>query len=1322
MAGSAVWIDILPNLSAFGTKLSGSATAAARDAGMKAGQAMAAGLASGMGQSPAQKMVDQLSAASKAAQRVVDQERQAIAKARAAEADATAKVVLAEQKLADARAKYGAESAQAEAADARLTAAKERQAAANIKTEATVGSLKSAYNEQKVVTDQLASAQAKLDDEQARQPSRWQQITGSVRTASTAISSASTGLLAVGAPLAAGVGYAVKAYSDFAGRMAQVQSLSHANASQMGVLRDAAMTMGSQFGQSANDVADAEAELIKAGIGVKDLMGGALKGALALAAAGQEDVGQAAETASIAMTQFKLSGSDIPHVADLLAAGADKALGSVGDLGFGLKQGGLVASQFGLNIDQTIATLSAFASAGLLGQDAGTSMKTMFLQLMNPTKQAQQQLDDLGISTHDAAGNFVSITDLAGQLQTKMGGLTAAQRGQAMATIFGSDALRAANILYANGAQGMQKWIDTVNEQGFAAEQAAGKMNSLQGDMTKLKNAFQTAMIDMGSSSDGFLRPVIQGATDAIHTFQAIPEPVKSIGFAIAGVGGVSLIALGGIAKLVTKFADFKTATESLGISTDKLNGKLKGTVTAGLSVAAAFTAARVAGTALESLDGTDKKLGISDATLNNIIKTKDVLSATSDITKNFSKDIHGTSFKDLFGQATGKDGLLWLYQGDQMLGKITGHSAALDVYQSKMQSVSSTLSNLVTSGGAPRATAQFASLNDAVGGGRANAQKLLDMMPSFRDSLVNQATAAGMSADKSTILNLALGKTQIAGQQAQAGGQAAAAGITAAGDASDAAQQRIDDFTKSNVKAAQSFFDSSQALQDASNGSHVSLTKFMDDLRNQVKAQQDWSTNMTMLAGHVSSTTLQYLQDMGASGTQLVAQLAHGSAAQMVQFDQLVTQQAAASSGAAAQSWLQTSDTLSQSLGGTTEKVDGQLRGLIGTIQSTPDHSVTISEPNSPWIVQRMIDLGFHVTHLPDGQILVTAPNIDAVNAALDNAARDRTVTLNFTMADTTTIGSPGYASTHPYSPNLTKITKATGGVLPGYTPGRDVYDFYSPGLNTSLSLSGGEAIMRPEWTKAVGGPAAVARMNASAKAGRGIGFADGGTWTVTDGGSYDRAIQAGQVQASQAMSAPSVGDSVTRWAGQVLTVLSMLGQSSSWLPTVLRRMNQESGGNPTVRNLWDSNAAAGTPSTGLMQVIAPTFRAYAGPMLNRGISDPLANIYAGLNYAIHRYGSLAALNRPGGYAVGGVWNPPTLYDAGGILPPGITPVVNASGKPEAVLTNQQMRAVTSTTPVTYQFEVHMEGTGNGLTDQQRARDAARQLAFDIRHSGVTR
>lgn len=109
--------------------------------------------------------------------------------------------------------------------------------------------------------------------------------------------------------------------------------------------------------------------------------------------------------------------------------------------------------------------------------------------------------------------------------------------------------------------------------------------------------------------------------------------------------------------------------------------------------------------------------------------------------------------------------------------------------------------------------------------------------------------------------------------------------------------------------------------------------------------------------------------------------------------------------------------------------------------------------------------------------------------------------------------------------------------------------------------------------------------------------------------------------------LTTPGVG--AGQWKGVASQALSMLGLPQSALGTVLYRIGMESGGNPRAVNLWDINAMNGTPSVGLMQVIKPTFDAYAGafrgvqPQLYGVSIDPLANVYAGLNYAKHRYGS---------------------------------------------------------------------------------------------------
>ena len=86
-------------------------------------------------------------------------------------------------------------------------------------------------------------------------------------------------------------------------------------------------------------------------------MAAGLTGALSLAAAGSLEVAEAAEISASALTQFKLSGDKIPHLADLLAAGAGKAQGSVKDLGAALNQTGLVAASTGLSIEETTGGL-----------------------------------------------------------------------------------------------------------------------------------------------------------------------------------------------------------------------------------------------------------------------------------------------------------------------------------------------------------------------------------------------------------------------------------------------------------------------------------------------------------------------------------------------------------------------------------------------------------------------------------------------------------------------------------------------------------------------------------------------------------------------------------------------------------------------------------------------------------------------------------------------------------------------------------------------------------------------------------------------------
>lgn len=125
--------------------------------------------------------------------------------------------------------------------------------------------------------------------------------------------------------------------------------------------------------------------------------------------------------------------------------------------------------------------------------------------------------------------------------------------------------------------------------------------------------------------------------------------------------------------------------------------------------------------------------------------------------------------------------------------------------------------------------------------------------------------------------------------------------------------------------------------------------------------------------------------------------------------------------------------------------------------------------------------------------------------------------------------------------------------------------------------------------------------------------------------------------------------GSSVERWRSTVNSALNKLGiYSLANANRTLYQMKTESNGNLNAINNWDINAKNGTPSKGLMQVIDPTFRAYARSPYNKNIWDPMSNILASMRYALSRYGSLAAAYRGVGYENGGLVTQDGLYRMG--------------------------------------------------------------------------
>ena len=316
--------------------------------------------------------------------------------------------------------------------------------------------------------------------------------------------------------LAAGVA-SVKMAGDYEQGLNIFKSVSGATAQQMAMVAAKARELGQDAslpGVSARDAANAMTELSKAGLSVNDTLA-ASKGVMSLAKAGQIDVADAATIAAQALNAFKLKGSDAGKVADVLANGANASATDIRGLSLGLQQSAAVASQFGVSLEDTVTTLGLFANRGMQGSDAGTSLKTMLISLANPSKKAANLMHQLGINAYDASGKFVGMRQLAQNLQNGLKGLSEEQKQQALATIFGTDAFRAAAFLADSAGKSYDDMSKAVGRSGAAMDLAKAQNSGFNGALDNLKSTIETVATDFGQKLLPELTKIIKQLADS---------------------------------------------------------------------------------------------------------------------------------------------------------------------------------------------------------------------------------------------------------------------------------------------------------------------------------------------------------------------------------------------------------------------------------------------------------------------------------------------------------------------------------------------------------------------------------------------------------------------------------------------------------------------------------------------------------------------------------------------------------------------------------------------------------------------------------------
>lgn len=875
----------------------------------------------------------------------------------------------------------------------------------------------------------------------------------------------------MGAAATGSVLIVTKMAADFDAQMSKVQAATNATASEMDKFRNQALTAGAAFGYTATQVTEAQVELGKAGLATRDILGGGLTGVLALAASDNVDLGKATQIAAVAMKQFNLEGSDVPHIADLLAAGAGKALGGVQELGDALNQSGLVASNFGFSIEETTGVLSSFADAGLLGSDAGTSLKSMLQMLANPSKESAQLMKSLGINVEDANGQFLGAADIAQVLHDRLSTLSDAQRQQALSQIFGADAVRAATVLYKEGADGIQEYIDQNNDAGYAIDQAAKKSNNLNGDLSKLKSAFQAGLIESGTSASSALRPMVQDLTSFIQKVRELPEPLKATALGATGVVGAATLLGGGLLLAVPKIVEFRSAMASLRASgitgraaLSSMSGFLGGPWVGG--VALGVTAVALLNTELEKLK----------ADSSEITHTLKSASSAAEIYKTLGK-----------GQlSAGIDGSVkdQLKDMDAALQSFASHNSAngfqailtrftnTDFNQgvNALRDINAEMGQLAQTDPS-KAVRAFELLADQTDGSQKSLHRLVDAIGGdYRSALVQQADALGITANDTNLVKLAMGQYADAAKGAKQPTQDNADALNALQGAAGEAAPSIDEVANALRALTSPTLDAREA-------------------KRQFQAAVDGVTDSLKENG----TTLDISTEKGRNNQSAldgIAQAAQNAAGSI--FQQTGNQQSA--TAAMEQGRSELVKALGQ-YGITGQAAQDYANKIIGT----PTDWATTFQNNAPEAASKTSDYQQRLNALPKEK----RTQVNAATAQAQSALQGVLNSLGLVQSKTITITTNRVTVGTPENTNgVFKNKKAYGGYISG------------PGTGTSDSipamLSNGEYVIRERSVSKYG-----TGFLDAVNAGR---YADGGLVHLAGGGSAEAAQKAAEARAKAA------------------------------------------------------------------------------------------------------------------------------------------------------------------------------------------------------------
>lgn len=371
--------------------------------------------------------------------------------------------------------------------------------------------------------------------------------------AKTGFKAVATSVGVVSTAITAALGGMVKIGSDFEAQMSRVKAISGATEEEFDKLKKQAMDLGKETAFSSSEAAQGMENLAAAGFSVNETME-AMPGLLNLAAASGEDLSVASDIAAAAVRGFGLEASETAHVADVLAANANKTNSSVTETGEALKYIAPFANAAGISLEETAAAIGIMANAGIQGSQAGTTLRGALSRLSRPTDDMIGVMDELGISFYDTNGKMKPLSEQVKMLEQSMSGLTDEQRNNYLVTLYGQESLSGMLALINEGSGELSNLTEEFkNADGAAKETAETMQDNLKGSIEQLGGSVETLGITIFDSLSEPLKDTTNEVTDIINNMTEAFEKDGFEGLAEAFADGFTNILM----MLVEKAPEF---------------------------------------------------------------------------------------------------------------------------------------------------------------------------------------------------------------------------------------------------------------------------------------------------------------------------------------------------------------------------------------------------------------------------------------------------------------------------------------------------------------------------------------------------------------------------------------------------------------------------------------------------------------------------------------------------------------------------------------------------------------------------------------------